>query len=75
MFSRATKVVSIPAPVYYTDIACTGAGRYLAEAPTGLESATSHRAKLTAARREKICAELQARIKVHDTLNESMFYI
>lgn len=49
MFSRATKAVSIPAPVYYADIACMRAGRSLAELPTGSQPATSDSAKLTAA--------------------------
>ena len=75
MFSRAAKAVSIPAPVYYADIACTRAGRYLAEPPTGSQSVTSDNSKLTAAQREHLCAELQAKIRVHDDLRDSMFYV
>ena len=75
MFSRAAKAVSSPAPVYYADIACTRAGRYLAEPPTGSQSATSDNSKLTAAQREHLGAELQAKIRVHDDLKDSMFYV
>ena len=75
MFSRAAKAVSIPAPVYYADIACTRAGRYLVEPPTGSQSVTSDNSKLTAAQRERLCAELQAKIKVHADLENSMFYV
>ena len=75
MFSRAAMAVSIPAPVYYADIACTRAGRYLAEPPTGSQSTTSGNTELTAAQREHLCAELQAKIKVHDDLRDSMFYV
>ena len=75
MFSRAAKAVSIPAPVYYADIACTRAGRYLAEPPTGSQSMMSDNSKLTAAQRDHLCAELQAKIRVHDYLKDSMFYV
>ena len=75
MFSRAAKAVSIPAPVYYADIACTRAGRYLAERSTDSQSVTSDNSKLTAAQREHLCAELQAKIRVHDGLKDSMFYV
>ena len=75
MFSRAAKAVSIPAPVYYADIACTRAGRYLVEPPTGSQSVTSDNSKLTPAQRERLRAELQAKIKVHADLENSMFYV
>lgn len=75
MFSRAAKAVSIPAPVYYADIACTRAGRYLAEPPSGAQSVTSDKSEMTKAQREHLCAELQAKIKVHDDLKDSMFYV
>ena len=75
MFSRAAKAVSFPAPVYYADIACTRASRYLAEAPTGSQSATSDTSTLTPAQRAKLCADLQAKITVHKDLKDKMFYV
>lgn len=75
MCSRAAKAVSVPTPIYYADITCTRAGRYLAQVPTGSQIAMSDSAKLTVARREKMCADLQARIKVHDALKDSMSYM
>ena len=75
LFSRAAKAVSIPAPVYYADIACTRAGRYLAEPPSGAQSVTSDKLEMTNEQREHLRAELQAKIKVHDDLKDSMFYV
>ena len=75
MFSRAAKAVSIPAPVYYADIACTRAGRYLAEPTSGAQSVTSDKSEMTNAQREHLRAELQEKIKVHDDLKDSMFYV
>ena len=75
MFSRAAKAVSIPAPVYYADIACTRANRYLAEPPSASQSVVSDNSKMTAAEREHLRAELQAKIRVHDHLKDSMFYV
>ena len=75
MFSRASKAVSIPAPVYYADIACTRAGRYLVDVPSGSQSATTDNTSMTAGQRDRLCTELQARIKVHTSLENSMFYV
>ena len=75
MFSRATKAVSIPAPVYYADIACARAGRYLAEVPSGSASATTDSSTMTAGERARLCAELQEKIAVHKDLRDSMFYV
>ena len=75
LFSRAAKAVSIPAPVYYADLACARAGRYLVEIPTGSQSATTNTMGLDPAQREQLCAELQGKIEVHRNLKDSMFYI
>ena len=75
MFGRAAKAVSIPAPIYYADIACTRAGRYLADAPTDSQSVTTENSNPTARDRELLCTKLQARIDVHSNLANSMFYV
>lgn len=75
MFSRAAKAVSIPAPVYYADIACARAGRYLVEMPSGTDSVTSDGTAMTPEQRDKLRGELQEKITVHDELKDSMFYI
>lgn len=75
LFGRATKAVKIPAPVYYADIACERAGRYLVGQSTDAESTTSDNRNMTAAQRDKLCGELQVKIKVHDRLKDDMFYI
>lgn len=75
LFGRATKAVSIPAPVYYADIACERAGRYLAEVPTDSESATTDKTAMTDTQRTKLCHDLQERIKVHEALKDTMFHV
>ena len=75
LFSRAAKAVSIPAPVYYADIACTRAGRYLVEIPTDSQPTTTNTTGLNPAQRKRLCAELQEKIEVHRNLKDSMFYI
>ena len=74
LFSRAAKAVSIPAPVYYADIACERANRYLAEISTGSESAWTDSTKKTDGQRDKLRWELQEKIKVNESLKDSMFY-
>lgn len=75
LFSRATKAVRIPAPVYYADIACERASRYLAGDATDTESVVTDRTELTQGERERRCVELQRRIEVHEGLRDSMFYV
>ena len=75
LFSRAAKAVSIPAPVYYADIACERANRYLADSSTGSESATTDNTRMNAGQRERLCSELQEQIKIHENLRNEMFYI
>ncbi len=75
LFSRAAKAVSIPAPVYYADIACERAGRYLATTTTEPESVKTDATKMTDGEREKYCQELQKKIAVRKELKDSMFYI
>ena len=70
LFSRATKAVKIPAPVYYADIACDRASRYLAGVDT-----TDGESVLTEGQRVARCNEYQGLIKVHDNLKDSMFYV
>ena len=75
LFSRATKAVKIPAPVYYADIACDRASRYLAGVDTNDgESVTSARTE-TEGERVARCNRYQDLIKVHDNLKDSMFYV
>ena len=75
MIGRAAKAVSIPAPVYYADIACTRARRYLADALTDSKSVKTDNSNLRAGQRERLCTQLQARIDVHSNLASSMFYV
>lgn len=75
MFGRAAKAVSIPAPVYYAEFACTRGGGYLADALTDSQSVTTDNSNLTAGQRERLCTQLQARIDVHSNLASSMFYV
>lgn len=75
LFSRAAKAVSIPAPVYYADVACERAGRYLAEIPTSSESAWTDSTKMTDGQRDQLRYEMQQKIEVHEDLKDSMFYI
>ena len=70
LFGRATKAVKIPAPVYYADIACDRASRYLAGGDAG-----DREAEMTEGQRVARCRELQEGIKVHDGLKDSMFYV
>ena len=74
-FGRAAKAVSIPAPVYYADIACMRAAHYLADALTDSQSVTTDNSNLTAGQRERLCTKLQARNDVHSNLASSMFYV
>ena len=75
LFSRATRAVKIPAPVYYADIACDRASRYLAarDATDG-QSVTSDRTE-TEGERVARFEGYQDSIKVHDNLKDSMFYV
>ena len=75
LFSRATKAVRIPAPVYYADIACERASRYLAGDVNDGESVVTDRTEMTQGERERRCVELQRRIEVHEGLRDSMFYV
>ena len=75
LFSRAAKAVSIPAPVYYADIACERAGRYLATTTTESESVKTDGTRMTDGQREKYRQDLQKKIAVHENLKDSMFYI
>ncbi|KAM0797533.1 ribonuclease H-like domain-containing protein [Usnea florida] len=70
LFGRATKAVKIPAPVYYADIACDRASRYLAGEDTG-----GGESEMTEGQRVERCRRLQERIEVHDSLKDSMFYV
>ena len=70
LFSRATRAVKIPAPVYYADIACDRASRYLAGVDT-----TDGEAGMTEGQRVARCNQYQDSIKVHDNLKDSMFYV
>ena len=75
LFSRATRAVKIPAPVYYADIACDRASRYLAGADANDgESVTTDRTE-SEGEREARCNRYQGLIKVHDNLKDSMFYV
>ena len=70
LFSRATKAVKIPAPVYYADIACDRASRYLAGVDT-----TDGESVMTEGQRAARCNDYQDQIKVHENLKDSMFYV
>ena len=75
LFSRATKAVSIPAPVYYADIACERASRYLAGDATDEGSTGTDGTEMTEGEREMLCNEKQEKIKINDGLKDSMFYV
>ena len=75
LFSRAAKAVSIPAPVYYADIACERARRYLADVPTDSESTKTDESKMTDGERAKVRSDLQEKITIHPNLKDDMFYI
>ena len=70
LFSRATKAVKIPAPVYYADIACERASRYLAGVDT-----TDAESVMTEGQRAARCSQYQDQIKVHENLKDTMFYV
>ena len=74
LFGRATKAVSLCPPVYYADVACERAGRYLADKSDESESGRSE-GEMTAAERERLRQTLQKEIEIHRNLKESMFYI
>ena len=67
LFGRATKAVSIPAPVYYADVACGRARRWLGEVFGGEEGRRGER--------EWDHGELQRRITPGGRLRDEMFYI
>ncbi|KAL9064076.1 MAG: hypothetical protein Q9161_009104 [Pseudevernia consocians] len=74
LYGRATKAVSLCPPVYYADIACERAGRYLADKSYGSESGRSD-TEMTDGEREQLRRRLQNGIEVHENLKETMFYI
>lgn len=75
LFSRATKAVSIPAPVYYADIACERAKRYIVESSADTESGITDTKDMTDGQRERLRFDLQKQIDLHIDLKDSMFYI
>ena len=74
LYGRATKAVSLCTPVYYADIACDRAGRYIADRSFGSESGRSE-GEMNAGERERVRADLQRKIDVHQNLKDTMFYI
>lgn len=74
LFGRATKAVSLCPPVYYADIACERAGRYLAGRSDDSESGRSE-SEMNEAQRERLRQELQNEINIHVNLKDKMFYI
>jgi len=66
LFGRATKAVSIPAPVYYADVACGRARRWLGEVFVGEGGG---------GKRELGYGELQRRITPEGRLRDEMFYV
>ena len=74
LFGRATKAVSLCPPVYYADIACERAGRYLADKSYGSESGRSD-SEMSDGEREHLRRRLQNEIEIHEKLKETMFYI
>lgn len=74
LFGRATKAVSLCPPVYYADIACERAGRYLAGRTDGSDSGRSE-SEMNEAQRERLRQKLQDEINVHVNLKDKMFYI
>lgn len=75
LFARTTKAVSIPAPVYYADVACDRARRYLADSSTDNQSVTTDTSGMTDGQRDRIRSDLQNQIDPHPQLKDSMFYI
>ena len=73
-FSRVSKAVKIPAPVFHADIACDRARRYLAEEPTGWESTTVDNKNLGPKQQDMLCCELQEKLEVRQRLDDEMAY-
>lgn len=74
LFGRATRAVSLCPPVYYADIACERAGRYLAGRSYGSDSGRSE-SEMNEADRERLRRTLQDDINIHVNLKDKMFYI
>ena len=74
LYGRSTKAVSLCPPVFYADIACERAGRYLADKSHGSDSGRSD-SEMNAADRERLRHTLQKEIEIHHRLKETMFYI
>ena len=74
LYGRSTKAVSLCPPVYYADIACDRAARYLAIDSYGSESGRSE-SEMSEGERERVRSDLQRKIEVHENLKETMFYI
>ena len=76
LWGRSLKAVSLCPPVYYADIACDRAARYVADrvSEAGSESGRSETG-MTEGERERLRAELQKKINVHENLKNTMFYI
>ncbi len=66
LFGRATKAVSICPPAYYADILCTRARVYLSDL---FENSDAHSVTSSTTNQEPVL------IKVHDNVQDSMFYI
>ena len=76
LWGRSLKAVSLCPPIYYADIACGRAARYVANRPpdAGSESGRSE-SEMTEGARERLREDLQGKINVHENLKNTMFYI
>lgn len=74
LFGRATKAVSLCPPVYYADIACERAGRYVAGISYDSASGKSE-SEWNDADRERRQQLMQKDITIHPNLKNKMFYI
>ena len=76
LWGRSLKAVSLCPPVYYADIACDRAARYVADRVSGAGSESGRSENvMTEGERERLRAELQKMINVHENLKNTMFYI
>ena len=74
LIDRSTRAVSLFPPVYYADLACERARRYLAKCLSGSESGRTED-EMTDWQREQLRAKLQAEIEIHGNLKDTIFYI